>query len=64
MKEIKVFLVDDQEIFREGLARLLKERPNIRLVSQCGNNEPLAKQIEASKPDILLIDTIDRKSVV
>jgi two-component system, NarL family, nitrate/nitrite response regulator NarL len=56
MKEIKVFLVDDKEIFREGLSRLLQEQPLIQLVYQCGNNQQMIEKVKATGPDILLID--------
>jgi DNA-binding NarL/FixJ family response regulator len=56
MKEIKVFLVDNQEIFREGLARLLQEQPRIQVVNQCENHPQMVEQIQATTPDILLID--------
>jgi DNA-binding NarL/FixJ family response regulator len=56
LKEIRVFLVDDQEIFREGLARLLQEQPYIQLVCQCGNNPRIFEQVKATEPDVLLID--------
>ncbi len=56
MSQTKVFLVDNQEIFREGLARLLQEQPAIRLVSQCRNSEQIADKVRDAKPDVLLID--------
>jgi len=37
MEPIKIFLVDNEEVFREGLARLLKEQRQIEVVYQCDN---------------------------
>ena len=56
MKEIRVAIVDDKEVFREGLARLLEERPHIRVVSHSGGRYVAAK-VEHTKPDLVLMDT-------
>ncbi len=54
--DIKVFLVDDKEIFREGLGRLLQEQPDIKLVGQYKNDQRTAGLIKSSGPDVLLMD--------
>ena len=50
MNEIKVFLVDEKEIYREGLARLLQEQTNIQLVHQCRNSPQIVEQVKAILP--------------
>jgi len=34
---IKVFIVDDHEIFREGIKRILNEEPDITVVGEADN---------------------------
>lgn len=57
MTKIKVLLVDEKEIFREGLARLLDEQEHIDVVSQCSNGNEAIEKVREAKPDIVLIDT-------
>jgi DNA-binding NarL/FixJ family response regulator len=56
MKEIDVLIVDDKEVFREGLARLLEEQQHIKVVSWCGGKQVVGT-IEKTKPDLVLMDT-------
>lgn len=56
MKQIKVLLVDDKEVFREGLARLLEEENAINVVCQCDSQYVTAK-VRQNKPDLILMDT-------
>jgi len=37
MEQIRVLIADDEEVFREGLARLLMDQPHIKVVHQCGS---------------------------
>jgi len=57
VQQIKVLLADDQEIFREGLARLLNEQQHIEVVSQCSNGRQVVKEVREMKPDVVLIDS-------
>jgi len=57
MGQIKVLLVDDKEIFREGLARLLDEQEHIEVVCQCSNGNQAIEKVEEIKPHVVLMDT-------
>lgn len=57
MREIKVLLAGGKEIFREGLMRLLKEQPQINVVSQCSSSRQAVSKIKEIKPDVIIIDT-------
>lgn len=56
MKQIKVLIADDKEVFREGLARLLAEQEAITVVSRCDGKQVITK-VEQTKPDLVLMDT-------
>ncbi len=57
MKEkIKIFLVDDHTLFREGLVFLLSDCNYISEIYEAENGRELLKQIPNIKPDIILMD--------
>jgi len=56
LKQIKVLIVDDKEVFREGLARLLEEQNAIKVVCQCDSTYVTAK-VQQTRPDLILMDT-------
>jgi DNA-binding NarL/FixJ family response regulator len=52
----RVMIVDDQGLFRSGLARLLGEDPRVNVVGEAADgNEAVAKAIKL-KPDVILMD--------
>ncbi len=55
-KVIKVAIVDDEEVFMEGMAKILNEHPYIRVVSRCLNPKELTAQNRRDKPDVLIIN--------
>lgn len=63
MKEIKVLLVDNREIVRKGLARLLQDQPSIAVVQQCGSEQAL-DHVRDSSPNLVLMDTHGMESGV
>lgn len=57
MALIKVILADDNEIFREGLARLLKEQEEIEVVSLCSNGRQVIDRVKETGPHVVLMDS-------
>jgi two-component system nitrate/nitrite response regulator NarL len=57
MKQIKVIIADNEELFREGLARLLDEQAHIELVCQCSSSIEAIEKSRETKPDVILIDS-------
>ena len=57
MERTKILLVDNQEIFREGLARVLEEQEHIDVVSQCSNGRQAIERANSAEPDVILMDT-------
>jgi DNA-binding NarL/FixJ family response regulator len=53
---IRVLLVDDQPLFREGLRTLLSVHSDIDVVGEAGNGEEAARLIEELTPAVALMD--------
>lgn len=53
---IKVLIVDDHFLFREGLARILNDAPDIRVVATVGSGEDALARASEFKPDVVLMD--------
>jgi len=53
---IRVCLVEDQTIVREGLRALLKLNPDIAVVAEASDGEEAIEVIEREKPDVVLLD--------
>ena len=53
---IKVFIVDDQKMIREGLKALIKTEPDLEVIGTASNGEDSIKQVETLQPDIILMD--------
>lgn len=53
---IKIILVDDHEIFRNGMKTLLKSLSNIEIIAEASNGQEFLEVIEDHKPDIVFMD--------
>lgn len=53
---IKVMLVDDHALMREGIRQLLEFDGSIDVIEEAGDGEECIKKIVKSKPDVLLLD--------
>ncbi|KPK82723.1 MAG: histidine kinase [Bacteroides sp. SM23_62_1] len=56
MKKIKVFLVDDHQLFRNGLSLLMENEKNILITGEAENGRQFLELIEKEQPDIVLMD--------
>ena len=56
MPEIRVLIVDDHAILRDGLRSLLERQPEIIVVGEAGNGQEALAQVSALQPDIVLMD--------
>ncbi len=56
MEQISVFLVDDHNLFREGLALLLSNLPYIREVKQAPDGRIFLSRLREGVPDLVLMD--------
>ncbi|MCF6333454.1 MAG: response regulator transcription factor [Draconibacterium sp.] len=54
--KIKVLVVDDHQLFREGLVNLLFSAPDIEVIAQAENGEDAIQKARHFKPEVILID--------
>ncbi len=54
--EIRVVVVDDHTLMRQGLVGLLDEEPDLVVVGQAGDAPGALEVIEAARPDVVLMD--------
>ncbi len=54
--QIRVFLLDDHEIVRRGVADLIDAEEDLLVVGQWGGAVGAVERIEASMPDVVVID--------
>jgi DNA-binding NarL/FixJ family response regulator len=55
-QEIRILLLHDQSLFREGLRRLLREEPGFQIVGSCACTREAWAVLEREDPDIVLLD--------
>jgi DNA-binding NarL/FixJ family response regulator len=54
--KIRLLLVDDQMIIRQGLRSLLEAKPDLDVVGEAENGQQAIAQVEALQPDVVLMD--------
>lgn len=53
---IRVFLVDDHEVVRRGVAALLESEDDIEVIGEAGTAQSAVARIPAIKPDVAVLD--------
>jgi len=53
---VRVLIVDDQKMIREGLKALVKTEEDIAIIGVAENGEHAIKQVESLQPDVVLMD--------
>ena len=53
---VRLLLVDDQEIIRQGIKSLLESQSDFEVVGEAGNGQQAISQVEALHPDMVLMD--------
>ncbi len=54
--EIRLLIVDDHSLFREGLVRLLAAEPGFRVVGSCGHLKDALELLDREPVDLVLLD--------
>jgi len=55
-KKIKILLIEDNRLLREGISALLKKQPDMIVVTTVGNGENILDLVRKLKPNIVLLD--------
>ncbi|KXP14199.1 response regulator transcription factor [Tsukamurella pseudospumae] len=53
---IRLLLVDDQDLVRLGLHRILRRRDGFEVVAECSDGDEVARAVTDSAPDVVLMD--------
>jgi DNA-binding NarL/FixJ family response regulator len=56
MEKIKIILVDDHQMFREGLKFVLKQIQEFDIIGEASNGEEYLKLLERDQPHVVLMD--------
>lgn len=57
-RKIGVFVTDDHTVVRQALAEMIAKEPEFTVVGQCGDGLQVVEQVQAAKPDVLVLDII------
>ena len=55
-QKIRIFIVDDSGVVREGLKAMLKNEPDFEVIGMASDGKAAIDLIEAQKPDVVLMD--------
>ncbi|MFL5734547.1 MAG: response regulator [Chloroflexia bacterium] len=55
-RRVRVLVVDDQRLMRDGIVSLLSLQDSIEVVATAGNGREAIEQAHASRPDLVLMD--------
>jgi NarL family two-component system response regulator LiaR len=58
MKKIRVLVVEDQTVLREGLISILSFQPDIEVVGQAEDGIEALELVQQTKPEVILLDLV------
>lgn len=56
MSDVRVVLVDDQELVRSGLRRILRRKDGFDVVAECADGSEVPAAIDHHRPDVVVMD--------
>ncbi|HNX23602.1 MAG TPA: response regulator transcription factor [Spirochaetota bacterium] len=56
MKKIRIFIVDDHAILREGLRTIIQSVSGYEVIGESGDGRDALEKIEQLKPDVVILD--------
>ena len=56
MARIRILLADDHTVVRQGLRKVLEERPDWEVVAEAGDGREAVRLAEQHKPDVAILD--------
>jgi DNA-binding NarL/FixJ family response regulator len=54
--DVRVLIVDDQELFRRAMAAVVQETPGLTVVGSAASGEESLTAVAALRPDLVLMD--------
>lgn len=68
MKKIRILIIEDNRVLRDGIAAMLNEQPDMRVVATIGSGNNVLLKAGQTKPHIILLDvglkSLNERSVV
>jgi NarL family two-component system response regulator LiaR len=58
MNKIRILVVDDQNVVREGMAAILSLQPDMEVVGEAENGIEAVQLARKTKPDVILLDMV------
>lgn len=55
-RPVRVYLLDDHEVVRRGLRRLIEEDPGFEVVGESASAQEASRRIPALRPDVMVLD--------
>ncbi len=60
---VRILIVDDHDVVREGVRAILKKRNDWEICGEAANGQEAVSQVEALRPDVIILDiTMPRMS--
>lgn len=56
MKDLRILVVDDHEVFRRELRALLEAHPGWKVVGEAANGRDAAEMVKQLEPDVVVMD--------
>jgi DNA-binding NarL/FixJ family response regulator len=56
MKKIRLLLIEDNRLLRDGIAAMLKNQSDIEIIVDSGKEERTIRKLQKLKPDIVILD--------
>jgi DNA-binding NarL/FixJ family response regulator len=56
IERIRILVVDDHPVVRDGLVAILSTQPDLEVVGQAGDGQEAVAQVKALQPDVILLD--------
>ena len=53
---VDVLLVDDQELVRSGLRRILRRKDGFSIVGECADGDEVPREVLRNRPDVVAMD--------